>query len=94
MTAYREGTVHLQLRRDHVAGKLKATRATQGHPEHVEPGCIVVKLRLRVDADAWRPLEPDTIHVPAADLAAPIAIADHGESTDRAAAAQHRTDHE
>lgn len=77
MTAYREGVALLQVRPAPHAGKLKVTRVTQRMPETVDPGAVVIRVRLRVDADAWRPLEPDdVIDVPAARVLAPVAVAE------------------
>lgn len=53
----------------------RVQRCTQNKPEVVLPGCIVVKVRLRIPAEAWGPFEPEAvIDVPAELIQHPITV--------------------
>jgi hypothetical protein len=44
-------------------------------PEQAKPGCIVVKVKLRIPKEAWEPFAPEaTIDVPADLIQRPIAV--------------------
>jgi hypothetical protein len=44
-------------------------------PERIEPGCIVVKVRLRIPSEAWGPFEPEAvIDVPTDLIQHPIEV--------------------
>jgi hypothetical protein len=53
-----------------------AVRAvTNSPPEIVKPGCIVIKLRIRIPAEAWEPFAPEAvIDVPADLVQRPIQV--------------------
>lgn len=62
MTPYREGDVFLQVRPDpRYSNELRAVKSTQREPDVVEPGCVVVKIRLRLPAAAFLPLQPEAV---------------------------------
>ncbi|AJT42398.1 hypothetical protein [Psychromicrobium lacuslunae] len=45
---------------------LRVIKVTQERPDRLEPGAIIVKVRFRIPAAAFEPLEPTaTIEVPA-----------------------------
>lgn len=74
-----EATTYLQVRLGRVLtygpSEAKVVKATQRRPEFVEPGCIVVKVKLRVPVDGWKPFEPAAvIDVPADLVQHPIAV--------------------
>ncbi len=62
MSQHAEGTAYLQIRPHHLhAGECRVVKATQRRPDVVEPGCVVVKIRLRIPRAVFEPLEPETI---------------------------------
>lgn len=70
---------YLQVRKAVFYGSWRAEarvmRCTQNKPEVVEPGCVVVKVRLRIPTEAWGPFEPEAvIDVPADLIQHPIAV--------------------
>lgn len=74
-----EATAYLQVRKHPAAWRWEARviKSTQRRPEpeHVEPGCIVVKVRLRIPFAAWGPFEPEAvINVPADLIQRPIEV--------------------
>lgn len=53
----------------------RVIKATQKKPDAVEPGCIVVKIKLRIPSEAWEPFEPEAvIDVPAELVQHPIVV--------------------
>jgi hypothetical protein len=68
-----EGTTYLQVRRDG-AQRLKVVRATQNRPEAVAPGCVVVKIRLRIPAAAFAPLTPEAVVTVPENLVQPVEV--------------------
>lgn len=53
----------------------RVQKVTQHKPEVVLPGCIVVKVQLRIPAEAWGPFEPEAvIDVPADLIQHPIQV--------------------
>ena len=71
----REATAFLQIEgRDVGPGNYdsgrtaRVKRVTNKAPEVVEPGCIVVKVRLRIAREAWEPFAPEAVIDVPADL--------------------------
>jgi hypothetical protein len=59
---YAEGDAYLQIRRDNAYGrKCRVMKSTQRQPEIVEPGCVVVKVRIRIPIQAFAPLQPEAV---------------------------------
>ncbi|PXY33582.1 hypothetical protein BAY59_10905 [Prauserella coralliicola] len=58
---YSSGTAYLQVRAGRYVSDLKVVKSTQRKPEIVEPGCVVVKIELRVPRAAFQPLKPSAI---------------------------------
>lgn len=53
----------------------RVQKVTQNKPEVVLPGCIVVKVKLRIPPEAWGPFEPEAIvEVPAELVQHPIEV--------------------
>ena len=74
-----EATTYLQVRLvrslSYTASEAKVVKATQRRPEFVEPGCVVVKVKLRLPAEAWNPFQPEAvIDVPADLIQQPIEV--------------------
>jgi len=56
MSDYREGDVYLTVRPDRYWGRrLRVVKATQGEPQVVETGDVVVKVRVRVPRAVFTP---------------------------------------
>jgi hypothetical protein len=71
----RTATTYLQVRPSRYYSEAKVMKATQKKPEVVEPGCIVVKIALRIPREAWQPFAPEAvIDVPADLVQHPIAV--------------------
>lgn len=69
--------LQLELRRKstYTASEARVLRATQKKPDQAMPGCIVVKVKLRVPVEGWDPFEPEAvIDVPADLVQHPIAV--------------------
>lgn len=67
--------VQLTRRLTFGASEAKVVRTTQGKPEQAAPGCVVVKVKLRLPVEAWDPFEPEAvIDVPADLVQHPIAV--------------------
>lgn len=53
----------------------RVQKVTQKVPGVVLPGCIVVKVRIRVPREAWQPIKPEAvIDVPMALIQRPIEV--------------------
>lgn len=53
----------------------RVVKTTQKKPDVVEPGCIVVKVRIRIPREAWEAFEPEAvIDVPAELIQHPIEV--------------------
>ena len=83
MADTREATVYLQLqpgppgpgRQYDVGNKARVAQASSRPPMKPQPGCIVIKLRIRVPAAAWHPITPEAvIDVPAELIQHPISV--------------------
>lgn len=61
MTNYnRTGIGYLQVRpHGNYRQELKVVKVTQKHPDIIEPGCVVIKLRVQVPDAAFGPLQPE-----------------------------------
>ena len=57
----REGTTYLQVRAGRGYFSLDVVKATQRKPTVIAPGCVVVKVQLRIPDKAFRPLEPTAV---------------------------------
>lgn len=73
-----EATAYLQVRLDrrisYAPSKATVVRVTQRKPDQPQPGCIVVKVKLRIPVEGWNPFEPEAvIDVPADLVQHPIA---------------------
>lgn len=56
----RVGTGYLQVRQNpNYAAELKVVKVTQRFPDVIEPGCVVIKLRIQVPDSAFGPLRPE-----------------------------------
>lgn len=74
-----EATAYLQVRLDrrstYSASEAKVMGVTQTKPDQARPGCIVVKVKLRIPVEGWDPFEPEAvIDVPADLVQHPIAV--------------------
>ena len=74
-----EATAYLQLelrrRSTFSASEARVVRATQKKPEQAAPGCIVVKVKLRIPVEGWDAFEPEAvIDVPADLIQHPIEV--------------------
>lgn len=74
-----EATVYLQVRLDrkltYMASQAAVVRLTQKKPEQLLPGCIAVKVKLRIPVEGWDPFEPEAVvDVPADLVQRPIAV--------------------
>ncbi len=74
-----EATAYLQVRLvrslSYMASEARVVAATQRKPEVLQPGCIVVKIKLRIPVEGWDPFEPEAvIDVPADLVQHPIAV--------------------
>lgn len=58
-TYWLEGNAYIQIRSD--GWKLRCIKATQRVPRIVEPGCVVVKVRIRIPETAFAPLQPQAV---------------------------------
>lgn len=69
-SSYIEGDAYLQIRRHQhwSQSELRIMRATQRRPEVIEPGCVVVKIRLRMPLAAFLPLQPEAVVTVPEDL--------------------------
>ena len=67
-----EATAYLQVRLvrslSYAASEARVVKLTQKKPEQVEPGCIVVKIKLRIPTEGWDPFEPEAVIDVPADL--------------------------
>ncbi|TDP97670.1 hypothetical protein [Labedaea rhizosphaerae] len=73
----RVGEVYLQVAEHHMyGGELKVVRSTQKRPAVLEPGCILVKIKLSIPRAAWKPFEPEAIVTVPAELTeqAPVEV--------------------
>lgn len=74
------GVGYLQIRRDpRYRAEVRVVKATQKPPEQLEPGCVLVKVRLSVPAEVFSPYETE-IAVPARR----VVVAGEPEETDEA----------
>lgn len=74
-----EATAYLQIelrrRLSYTASEARVVRATQKKPEQAAPGCIVVKVKLRIPVEGWNAFEPEAvIDVPADLIQHPIEV--------------------
>lgn len=72
-----EATAYLQVWRwsNDWRTEARVVKSTQRPPEVVEPGCIVVKVKLRIPFEAWDPIAPEAvIDVPAELIQHPIEV--------------------
>lgn len=74
-----EADAYLQIKRDRFHGswsvEARVMRVTQNAPTVVEPGCIVVKVRLRIPHEAWLPFAPEAVvEVPPDMVQHPITV--------------------
>lgn len=81
MSGLREATAYLQIENvpagnTYDSGTKAAVRGvTNKKPDVIRPGCIVVKVRLRIPSAAWEPFQPeDVIDVPADLVQRPIDV--------------------
>lgn len=75
MTQSREATTYLQVRAGRYHSQATVVNATTKKPSVVQPGCIVVKVKLRLPREAWDPFEPEAvIDVPADLIQYPIDV--------------------
>lgn len=57
------------------SAEARVVKSTQSRPDVVEPGCVVVKVKLRIPREAWDPFEPEAvIDVPAELIQHPIEV--------------------
>ena len=60
-----EATAYLQLelraRSSLRASEARVVRVTQKKPEQAAPGCIVVKVKLRIPVEGWDAFEPEAV---------------------------------
>ncbi|WP_134740012.1 hypothetical protein [Nocardioides sp. 503] len=67
-----EATAYLQVRlartSTYSASEAKVVAVTQRKPEDPQPGCIVVKVKLRIPVEGWDPFEPEAVIDVPADL--------------------------
>lgn len=75
----RLATVYLQVANRAPRGDWNASatvvKSTTFPPEVVEPGCVVVKIGLRIPREAWQPFQPEAvIDVPAELVQRPIEV--------------------
>lgn len=72
MSAPLEATAYLQVKKGQFPGDWRTAarvqRVTQERPGKVAAGCIVVKIRLRIPAEAWEPFRPEAVIDVPADL--------------------------
>lgn len=62
LDGYREGDAYLQVRPDpHYRGELRVVKSTQNRPAVTEPGCTVVKIKIRMPKAAFEPLQPEAV---------------------------------
>lgn len=67
--------VRLDTRRSYGTSEANVVAVTQRKPETARPGCIVVKVKLRIPVEGWDPFEPEAvIEVPADLVQHPIEI--------------------
>lgn len=74
-----EATAYLQValkrRSSYTASEARVVKVTQAKPEQAAPGCIVVKVKLRIPVEGWDAFEPEAIvDVPADLIQHPIAV--------------------
>lgn len=74
-----EATAYLQVRLgrrlSYSASEAKVVKVTQQKPDQPAPGCIVVKIKLRIPVEGWDAFEPEAvIDVPADLVQHPIAV--------------------
>lgn len=67
-TIWRDGTAYLQVRPGRYPTDLRVIKATQRRPDVVEADCVVVKVRLRIPAKAFDPLQPEAVVTVPEDL--------------------------
>lgn len=83
MNPTREATAYLQIA-PHAprpyggywgSSEASIMRCTNGKPETPLPGCIVVKVRIRVPKEAWEPISPEAvIDIPAELIQRPVEV--------------------
>lgn len=72
-TAYLQ--VRLKRRLSYAASEARVIGVTQRKPEQASPGCIVVKVKLRIPVEGWDAFEPEAvINVPADLVQHPIEV--------------------
>jgi hypothetical protein len=74
-----EATAYLQVRlvrpSTYSPSEARVMAATQRKPDSPQPGCIVVKVKLRIPVEGWDPFEPEAvIDVPADLVQHPILV--------------------
>lgn len=74
-----EATAYLQVRlarkSTYSASEARVVKATQRKPDAADPGCITVKVKLRIPVEAWDAFEPEAvIDVPADLIQHPIEV--------------------
>lgn len=78
MSRTKEATAYLQVSVDTRrpwTGTAIVKNVTNRRPDVVAPGCIVVKVRLRIPVEAWEPFSPEAvIDVPAELVQRPIEV--------------------
>lgn len=59
----RECTTYLHIRPDRRSwgNRPIVVKHSNVAPDEPEPGCIVVKVRLRIPSEAWEPLKPEAV---------------------------------
>jgi hypothetical protein len=67
-TQWREGVAYLQVRPGRYPSELRVIKATQRRPDVVEAECVVVKVKLRIPAKAFDPLQPEAVITVPEDL--------------------------
>lgn len=64
MTAPLIADAYLQVRKGTFgtwSTQIRVVKSTQSKPDVIEPGCIVVKVQLRIPVEAWGPFEPEAV---------------------------------
>ena len=72
-TAYLQ--VELRRRSNYNPSEARVVKVTQKKPEQAAPGCIVVKIKLRIPVEGWDAFEPEAVvEIPADLVQHPIEI--------------------
>lgn len=67
--------IELRRRLTYTASEARVVRVTQNKPDQAAPGCIVVKVKLRIPVEGWDAFEPEAvIDVPADLVQHPIEV--------------------